>query len=182
MADRPKAYIQGQLDPEYKEIVHSIGAIIFLSTPHRGTGLAKVLNYLLHAALLPQPYVTDLERNSSTLQQINEQFRHAAPNLKIVSFYETRPTVVGFKKIVSISDIFNLSDLTISQLLVEKDSSVLGYPDEISKSLKADHHEVCKYVSPQDPNYIHVRNCLSSLVKLVRRVGMSLKSDNARRY
>lgn len=107
MADTPKAYIQGQLDPEYKEIVHSIKAIIFLSTPHRGTDLAKVLNHLLEVVLLPRAYITELKRNSSTLQQINEQFRHAAPNLKIASFYENQPTNVGHKKIVSISDIFN---------------------------------------------------------------------------
>jgi len=109
MADIVKAYIQGQLDPEYKEIIHSIEAIIFLSTPHRGTGLAKVLNSLLEMALLPRAYIADLERNSSTLQQINEQFRHAAPSLKIASFYETQPTKVGPKKIVRISDIVNPS-------------------------------------------------------------------------
>ncbi len=156
--------------------------MVFLSTPHRGTGLAKVLNYFLQAALLPRAYIADLERNSSTLQQINEQFRHAAPNMKIVSFYETWPTAVGPKKMVNFSDIFNLGELMVSQLLVERDSSVLGYPGETSKSLVADHHGVCKYVSPQDPNYVHVRDCLSSLVKIIRRVGMGLKSHNARRY
>ena len=49
-------------------------------------------------------------------------------------------------------------------MILEKDSSVLGYPGETSKALNADHHNVCKYESPRDPNYITVRNALQSLV------------------
>ena len=49
-------------------------------------------------------------------------------------------------------------------MILEKDSSVLGYPGETSKALDADHHNVCKYDSPKDPNYIIVRNVLASLI------------------
>ena len=52
-------------------------------------------------------------------------------------------------------------------MVLEKDSSVLGYPGETSKALDADHHGVCKYESPGDPNYITVRNVLKSLVSKV---------------
>lgn len=51
-----------------------------------------------------------------------------------------------------------------SQMVLEKDSSVLGYPGETSKALDADHHGVCKYDGPADPNYITVRNVLKTLV------------------
>lgn len=43
----------------------------------------------------------------------------------------------------------------------------MGYPGETSKALNADHHNICKYDSPQDPNYIVVRNVLKSLVSKV---------------
>ena len=49
-------------------------------------------------------------------------------------------------------------------MVLEKDSAVLGYPGEISKALDADHHQVCKFDSPDDPSYIAVRNVLKSLV------------------
>lgn len=49
-------------------------------------------------------------------------------------------------------------------MILEKDSSILGYPGEISRALNADHHNVCKYDSPTDPNYIIVRNALKSLI------------------
>lgn len=53
------------------------------------------------------------------------------------------------------------------KMILEKDSSVLGYPGETSKALAADHHGVCKYDSPRDPNYITVRNVLKSIVSKI---------------
>ena len=94
-----QAYMQGQNDPEYENIVKAISAIIFLSTPHRGTNLANVLNRILQSTPVTnsKPFISELTRNSSTLQKLNEQFRHIAPKLKIVSFYETQPTSIGPK-------------------------------------------------------------------------------------
>lgn len=37
---------------------------------------------------------------------------------------------------------------------------MLGYPQETSSSLNADHHTVCKYKTLEDPNYIDVRDML----------------------
>ncbi|KAN0104101.1 WD40 repeat-like protein [Hyaloscypha variabilis] len=150
-----EAYMQGKLDPEYESITKAISAIIFLATPHRGTNLADTLNRILQASFVSnsKQYITDLAQNSFILQKLNEQFRHVAPKLDIVSFYETRPTPIGFKK--------------NSMMVVEKDSSVMGYPGEISKSLDADHHGVCKYESTVDPSYVTVRNVLKSLVSKI---------------
>lgn len=44
---------------------------------------------------------------------------------------------------------------------------MLGYPGETSKALDADHHGVCKYDSPGDPNYITVRNVLKSIMSKI---------------
>ena len=69
-------------------------------------------------------------------------------------------------------------------MVLKKDSSVLGYPGETSKALDADHHGVCKYESPGDPNYITVRNVLKSLVSKViakerpRRVSTSTRGES----
>jgi hypothetical protein len=53
-------------------------------------------------------------------------------------------------------------------MVLKKDSSVLGYPGEISKPLDADHHSVCKYASPFDPRYVAVRNVLKTLIGKVK--------------
>lgn len=96
--------MQGQNDPEYESIVKAIAAITFLATPHRGTNLAQTLNRILQSSMVTdkKQYIADLTKNSLTLQKLNEQFRHIAPKLDIVSFYETQPTSIGLNhRIVS---------------------------------------------------------------------------------
>lgn len=57
------------------------------------------------------------------------------------------------------------------QMILEKDSSILGYPGEISQPLNANHHDVCKYTGRDDPNYVAVRSVLKTLVLPLRGVG-----------
>ncbi|KAL1835227.1 hypothetical protein VTK73DRAFT_5972 [Phialemonium thermophilum] len=91
-----EAYMQGLYDPAYQPIVQAVAAIAFLSTPHRGTNLAESLNRILQVSFVgnPKQFIADLAAGSHTLQKLNEQFRHVASKLQIVSFYETRPTPV----------------------------------------------------------------------------------------
>ena len=91
--------MQGQNDPNYEAIIKSISAITFLATPHRGTMLAQILNRILDSVMITKSkkYIDDLVKNSATIQKINEQFRHVAPRLDIVSLYETLPTPIGLK-------------------------------------------------------------------------------------
>ncbi|KAL6875968.1 WD40 repeat-containing protein [Trichoderma longibrachiatum] len=148
-----KAFLFGLYDDNYKDIIRSVSAIVFLSTPHRGTHLAETLNRILAVSFQsPKTFIADLEKSSTTIEDVNEQFRHFAPKLSLWSFYETLPTPIGLRKLI----------------IVEKDSSVLGYPAEVSRPLHADHRGVCKYSSPADANYVSVRNALKSLVTTAR--------------
>ncbi|KAL9003320.1 MAG: hypothetical protein Q9188_003796 [Gyalolechia gomerana] len=160
-----KAYILGQNDPQYEAVVKSISAITFLATPHRGTNLAELLNRILRATFFSDSkrYISELGKNSFTLQKLNEQFRHIAPRLDIVSFYETQPTSTGLKSV----------------MILEKDSSILGYPGEISRALDADHHNVCKYDSPHDPNYVAVKNALQSLIAKIVSANESIDDSSS---
>ncbi|KAL8769894.1 MAG: hypothetical protein Q9194_005323 [Teloschistes cf. exilis] len=157
-----KAYILAQNDSHYEAIVKSTRAILFLSTPHRGTNLAELLNKILSVSLFnhsAKQYIAELRQNSPALQDINEQFRNIAPHLQIFSFFETQQTAVGPRKM----------------MVLERDSSILGYPHEISKPLDADHHNVCKFVSQQDPNYISVRNAIRSVVPKMNQIEKDIK-------
>lgn len=148
-----KAYLMGLHDEDFKNIVASVSAIIFLSTPHRGTNLAETLNRVVAAPFqASKNFIADLNKSSQALEELNEQFRHLAPNLSIWSFYETIATNIGPRKI----------------MVLEKDSSILGYPSEISKPLQADRQNICKYGSPSDSNYLSVRNAIKSLVSTFR--------------
>ncbi|KAJ5774116.1 Cytochrome cd1-nitrite reductase-like C-terminal heme d1 [Penicillium paradoxum] len=74
----------------------------------------------------------------------------------------------------------NLEELELGQMVVDKDSATLGYPEEISKALLADHHTVCKFESNQDSNYISVRNALKTLVSSIRSAGQSLFGEQGK--
>lgn len=155
-----KAYLLGLHDTNYQEIIQAVSAIIFLSTPHRGTNLAEILNRVLAASFQSsKSFISDLNKSSPAIEELNEQFRHLAPRLSIWSFYETLATSIGPRRI----------------MVLEKDSSVLGYPAEISRPLQADHHDVCKFSSPMDSNYVTVRNAIKSLMTQFR----SQKSEPA---
>lgn len=148
-----KAFLLGLHDEAYSKVVSAISAIIFLSTPHRGSNLAETLNKVLAASFQsPKNFISDLAKCSPAIEELNEQFRHHVPRLSIWSFYETLVTSIGPKKM----------------MVLEKESSVLGYPTEISRSLQADHHDVCKYSTPVDSNYISVRNAITSLATMLR--------------
>ena len=68
------------------------------------------------------------------------------------------------------------------KMVLEKDSSVLGYPGEVSRAMHADHHTICKYDGFWDPNYIIVRNILKSLVsKLISQDNAKEPSPSGRR-
>ncbi|KAH0558740.1 hypothetical protein GP486_004616 [Trichoglossum hirsutum] len=142
-----KACVLGRYDREFASIISQVYGIIFLSTPHRGAQYAKILNNVLSIAPIgapPKAYIADLETLSSALQDINEQFRTICGGVALVSFFETLKTSCGVAKMI----------------IVEKDSGVLGYPQETSSPLHADHHNVCKFKSREDRNYITVRNVL----------------------
>ncbi len=58
-------------------------------------------------------------------------------------------------------------------MILDGEEAKLGYPGEVSRSLHADHHGVCKFDSPQDQNYQVILGALKSLVTTVSSVGMS---------
>ena len=104
----PQAYTMGRTNDSFKDIMALVSAVIFLGTPHHGSNLAKILRSLL-AVSNPKQYVSDLVQASPMIEEINEQFRHFTTEVKIASFYESRYTRVGLKKMVSaFSCSFNL--------------------------------------------------------------------------
>lgn len=141
----------------------SIKSVLFLATPHRGTDLADTLNRVLSSSVFghtSKDYVTELTRNSPTIDELNESFRHYASKLEIFSFYETLGTQIG----------------PMNMMILEKQSSVLGYENETVKPLNANHHDVCKFTSPDDSNYRSVRDALRSIVNTLH---ISISNDGS---
>ena len=147
-----RAYIMARQKEGHEKLAERIKAIMFLATPHRGADLAQLLTKVLNVSPGARPFVKDLHRNSLATQSINEEFPQYCQDLQLYSFYETLPVTYGLGK----------------SLVVEKDAAVLGYPNERSSYLNANHREVCKYADHNDPNYQTVRNTLASIIDKLR--------------
>lgn len=130
-----------------------IRCIFFLATPHRGSDYAAILNNILTITgiLSSRDYIKDLTTGSSSAQLINDEFGKYAHDLPIFSFYETLRMPVGLS----------------STVIVKPDSAVLGagFKNERRQLINANHRNICKFDSPEDPNYITLRNALSSAVR-----------------
>jgi hypothetical protein len=59
-------------------------------------------------------------------------------------------------------------------LVLDPESAKLGYPGEISRSLNADHYNVCKFDSPDDPAYKAILGALKTVVASYSTTGRSI--------
>ncbi|KAI8947803.1 hypothetical protein F4801DRAFT_559336 [Xylaria longipes] len=142
-----KAYLLATRNETYKDISSRIHTMYFLGTPHRGSDSAAYLKTYLS---LPLPtgaksFVKELMPDSQTVHDINYEFRYACAHLKLFSFFESLPTA--------------------GIMIVEKQSAVIGLPNEEEQYLPADHRHLCKFESDQAPGYLIVMRKLKVTVE-----------------
>jgi hypothetical protein len=140
-------------DPSFADLVKRMEAMVFLSTPHRRSNLAQTLNNTLRASatMSTHSYKSNLSYQNELLSPLNHSFRHHASDVSLYSFCESQATVLYVS----------------SEIIVTKDSAVLGYPHERHAMLDADHRHVCKFESPSDPNYTTFCEALRSVTESI---------------
>jgi WD40 repeat protein/pimeloyl-ACP methyl ester carboxylesterase len=156
-----KMYLLSRKDDSVSSFARRLHSIYFLATPHRGSDSAKLLKNILHMASTNRAYIDDLDRNSGAIQSLNDEFRNFSGQVKLWSFYETQKLNVGMT----------------SRLIVDPDSAILGYKEEIQIPMNADHRSICKFDSPTDPNYIIIRNALASTVDDILKDEAAMKPN-----
>ncbi|KAI0523866.1 WD40 repeat-like protein [Xylaria bambusicola] len=142
-----KAFLLATRNETYKDISSRIHTMYFLGTPHRGSDSAAYLKAYLS---LPLPtgaksFVKELMPDSQTVHDINYEFRYACSKLKLFSFFESQPTA--------------------GVMIVEKQSAVIGLPNEEEQYLPVDHRHLCKFESDQDPGYLIIMRKLKTTVE-----------------
>jgi len=173
-----KAYILGKHDQRFASLIASVTGIVFLATPHRGSQYARTLGNILAAAPIqasPKSYLSALERQSPAIQDINEVFSHQCNSLQLVSFHETLAVKIGFVKLVvstALCMLVHYQNYAELYQVVEKESAILGYSNEISASMNADHNSISKYENELDPNYIKLRDTLKMLLPKGGRISL----------
>lgn len=144
-----KTFLLAKQDPTYHTLAERMDAIIFLACPHHGADSAKLLRRVL-SPVYDRQYLADLERNSPTLQAINNDFRQHAPGLVLWSFYETQKMHLW------------------SSLVVDETSAVLNYPEEKQIPMSADHRSICKFNDSKAANYLTIKNSIAFIVNGLR--------------
>ncbi|EWC44427.1 hypothetical protein DRE_06795 [Drechslerella stenobrocha 248] len=164
-----KAYLLAKShDVDYPGIWKSTTGLLFIGTPHQGTGAALHSQGSIYQAIAADNLPTEegilrtLEGGNETLVDVVREFTRLAglqpPPVNIYCFYEQKSTIVG--KIVR--------DDSIKEYVVDEASGALH--GHASEGLPLDHFNLNKYRGPNDINYIRVQREIVSMVKKSKAV------------
>ncbi|KAF2671659.1 hypothetical protein BT63DRAFT_398038 [Microthyrium microscopicum] len=164
-----QAYLYGHNDSEYRDIISSISAIIFLATPNRSHDMESIMERILTVSVSEHPVEYyrssgEIWDGSELANSINEQFRHFASRLEILSYYETLSTPIARH----------------SLMVLDQTSAEIGTHAETSVPLEADHNSITKFNSSRDSNYVHIKNGLKLLMRKVHAKGIHLLGSEQR--
>ena len=150
-----KAFMLAKQDQSLSKLAARFHSMFFLATPHRGADSALLLSKLLQVSgpQSSKAFIRDLSPGSLANQMINDEFRNVYQGVQLWSFFETVSTGLG--------------------LIVDKESAVLGLPNERSQLLNADHRNICKFNDRFDSNYCTIRNALTLAIDSIERTRLS---------
>ncbi|KIW92815.1 uncharacterized protein Z519_06664 [Cladophialophora bantiana CBS 173.52] len=145
----------------FADVLRATRLIVFMGTPHRGSQIAAALaplatfaNFWLDisftstfAGSMRTDLISMLSQDSAKLDEINQSFKRRANAMTIISCYE------------------RVKPSGCSSLVVEKQSAVLGLPEEIEISIQADHMAMCRFSSRSDPGYEPLTRAIVHAVK-----------------
>ncbi|KAH8769122.1 hypothetical protein F5883DRAFT_714206 [Diaporthe sp. PMI_573] len=135
-----RALVIAKTKPRFEVVLESTRLLVFMGTPHAGSALANwgaFVSSVWAAARgsCPTPSTKQLSEGSETLSTICSDFIDIATRLKIITFYETKPTP-GWG------------------LIVEKHSAKISHPSEVVVvDLDADHRGLPRFQGAEDPRF-----------------------------
>jgi pimeloyl-ACP methyl ester carboxylesterase len=135
---------------EWEEIVDNTEAVVFLATPHTGSGLASYMQRL-GWAVRPSVTLNQLQRDDADLRNLNIWYRNNIPGRGIRSevFYEKK----------------KIGHLWWSQLVVEEGSADLGVNGVVPTPVPdANHFTICKPKSEADFVYVSIRDIVNKSI------------------
>ncbi|RAL08889.1 LipA and NB-ARC domain protein [Aspergillus homomorphus CBS 101889] len=136
-----QALLNAHEDPKYNAIRTNTYGLVFFGCPHRGTKgvelgkiAAKVARFVAkgHAS---NDLLDSLEHNSLFTRQMTSRFSHQLEDYRVISFVEGKEVLLG-----------GVGPASVSHLVVDEESAVLGLPGQRETRLKldADHSQMCK--------------------------------------
>ncbi|TVY63418.1 Ankyrin repeat domain-containing protein 50 [Fusarium oxysporum f. sp. cubense] len=137
--------------PKHKGVIESTAAVVFLGTPHRGSPELSAIGEWARSMLSSLKFqttstildslglkTTDLERAHEAFCRLWHQY-----DFQVKTFQES----------------FGLTGIDLGVLgnkVVPHESSLIGDPREHAETLQANHKQMSRFISAQDPNFIKV--------------------------
>ncbi|QQZ29232.1 hypothetical protein HMY34_10880 [Thiothrix subterranea] len=129
----------------YESVVKRIRGVSFVATPHNGSQLATLAQYMAFL-LRTNPQVGNMQNHDAHLRSLNQQFlayfNAQDTCVAVRTFAERKPVQVGVK-------FFK----PIKVLVVDANSSEPHVPHEIAVPLPEDHISICKLANKGDQLY-----------------------------
>ncbi|MFL5328679.1 MAG: esterase/lipase family protein [Gemmataceae bacterium] len=134
---------------DFEEIADNTKAVIFLGTPHTGSGVSNFMQAVSFGLRL-SVNTEELGRNEAPLRDLNVLYRNNIPDLGIMNygFFETKK--IGF--------------LWWSQFVVDQGSADPGINNVTPIGISANHFTICKPKSSKDLAYASVRDIVNGKI------------------
>jgi pimeloyl-ACP methyl ester carboxylesterase len=135
---------------QWEKIAGNTRGVVFLSTPHTGSGMAtffQSLNEIMNRVLQTTVSMEQLERDNPMLRDLNDWYRQNAEamGIKTVVMYESQPTE--------------------GALVVDASSADPGITGVHAIRMDADHLTICKPTSKNADIYLRVRNFIRDRIQ-----------------
>jgi ankyrin repeat protein len=141
-----------------KNIVDSTSAVVFLGTPHRGSPELAALGEWARSLIS----TFRMETNDAILNALNlrtTDLERAQESFSALWFkYDFR--VKTFQEGLGLTGV-NLS--VFGNKVVPDSSSCIGDPRERAETIQANHMDMCRFKSPDDPNYLKLSGEVGSI-------------------
>jgi len=146
--------------PHLSCIFSATRGIIFLGTPHRGSGMASIAKVVAAVARLAlqstnDHLIRDIERDTTTLDRIGDSFSRILDKrtLAIWSFTEELASTSFGKVTLSLCRLWHARHLIIGDQIVSGDSAIIGDARENRETIHADHVGMTKFSRREDSEY-----------------------------
>ncbi|KAI1127791.1 hypothetical protein F5Y10DRAFT_277891 [Nemania abortiva] len=147
-----RALVHAKADATYKRIWESTFGLVFFATPQQGGNCAGFGDIVAGIARCVSrnpgnTFMAALKSNSPVLSTITDDFRQMLEDFQIISFYETRP-------------------LGSFGIIVDHKSALLGLAGTRERQIPvdADHRDICKFASNEDPRYRLVEDNIAQMI------------------
>jgi hypothetical protein len=157
--------------PHLSDIFTATRGIIFLGTPHRGSGVASLTKVVAAIARLAlrstnDNLIGDIERDAPVLDRIRDGFSRLLDKrtLTVWSFTEELASA-GFGKVNVLYLLTLASHLTSGDQVVSGDSAIIGDARENRETIHADHVGMTKFSSREDSEYKKILCAIEMLLQ-----------------